>query len=271
MMRSIDRLLASRLFLKVLSVLVAVLVWFYLASDRGTEVVRTVTVPLEFLNVPADMSVTSGVRDVDIQVSGTREDTLLKMDTIASQVDLKGLGPGSYRRPIQAILSSGLRLVEVSPPFVDLDLTRLVSRTLTVKVLVPEDLPPEYHLEEERVEPREVSVKGPEQMLASLDNVWVAPTVEQLLQEKELSLSGLGQARPHRRPLAPFGNPKDLGPRPGGPLPRVIPRPVVHHQNSGVGKFLPESFHHRGHAGPLVPAGDQHQDVGHGTCSSVSA
>jgi len=189
MMRSIDRLLASRLFLKVLSVLVAVLVWFYLASDRGTEVVRTVTVPLEFLNVPADMSVTSGVRDVDIQVSGTREDTLLKMDTIASQVDLKGLGPGSYRRPIQAILSSGLRLVEVSPPFVDLDLTRLVSRTLTVKVLVPEDLPPEYHLEEERVEPREVSVKGPEQMVASLDNVWVAPTVEQLLQEKELSLS----------------------------------------------------------------------------------
>ncbi|NMD18007.1 MAG: hypothetical protein GYA82_05440, partial [Synergistaceae bacterium] len=92
-MRSIDRLLASRLFLKVLSVLVAVLIWFYLASDRGTEVVRTVTVPLEFLNVPADMSVTSGVRDVDIQVSGTREDTLLKMDTIASQVDLKGLGP----------------------------------------------------------------------------------------------------------------------------------------------------------------------------------
>ena len=89
MMRSIDRLLASRLFLKVLSVLVAVLIWFYLASDRGTEVVRTVTVPLEFLNVPADMSVTSGVRDVEIQVSGTREDTLLKMDTIASQVSTR--------------------------------------------------------------------------------------------------------------------------------------------------------------------------------------
>ena len=39
MMKSIDRLLASRSFLKVLSVLVAILVWFYLASDRGTEVV----------------------------------------------------------------------------------------------------------------------------------------------------------------------------------------------------------------------------------------
>jgi YbbR domain-containing protein len=188
MMKSIDRLLASRSFLKVLSVLVAILVWFYLVSDRGTEVVRTATVPLEYLNVPSDMSVTSGVRDVDIQVSGTRKAALSLADSVASQVDLKGLGPGSYRRPVQAILSSGLRLVEVSPPFVDFDLTRLVSRVLPVKVLVPEDLPPEYRLEEEKVEPGGVSVKGPEQMMASLDNVWVAPSPEQLLQEKELSL-----------------------------------------------------------------------------------
>ncbi|MDD2517442.1 MAG: CdaR family protein, partial [Synergistales bacterium] len=202
MMRSIDRLLSSRLFLKVVSVLVAVLVWFYLASDRGTEIVRTVTVPLEFLNVPVDMSVSSGVREVDIQVSGTRETAFSLTETIASQIDLKGLGPGSHRRPVQAILPSGLRLVEVSPPFVDLDLTRLGSRVLSVRLLVPDGLPPGYRLEEQRVAPMEVTVKGPEHLLSSLENVWVVPTLEQLLQEKELTLPIVSS--PDRDQRTPF-------------------------------------------------------------------
>ncbi len=62
MMRSIDRLLSSRTTLKVISLVVAVLVWYYIAAERGTEIVRTVTVPLEFLNVPADMSISTTVR-----------------------------------------------------------------------------------------------------------------------------------------------------------------------------------------------------------------
>jgi len=224
MMRSIDRLLSSKLFLKVVSVLVAVLVWFYLASDRGTEVVRTVTVPLEFLNVPVDMSISSGVREVDIQVSGTRETAFSLTGTIASQIDLKGLGPGSHRRPVQVILPSGLSLVEVSPPFVDLDLIRLASRVLPVRMLVPDGLPPGYRLEEHRIDPVEVTVKGPEHLLSSLENVWVAPTLEQLLQEKDLTLPVVSSPdKDQRTPFMIEPSEADLSFR----LVRGFPRRVV--------------------------------------------
>ncbi|MDT8285035.1 MAG: CdaR family protein, partial [Thermovirgaceae bacterium] len=188
MMRSIDRLLASKLFLKVISLLVASLVWYYIAADRGTDVVRTVTVPLEFLNVPADMSVTSKVRDVDVQISGTRESVFSLSGTIASQIDLNGLVPGVHRKPVQAILPSGVRLVAVSPPYADLELTRMVSRMLPVRMLTPEDLPPGYRIEDVFIRPAEVSVKGAEEEISPLENVWVIPTMDQIQAGKEIVL-----------------------------------------------------------------------------------
>ncbi|MDO9509448.1 MAG: CdaR family protein [Thermovirgaceae bacterium] len=188
MMKSIDRLLASRLFLKVISLLVATLVWYYIAADRGTEVVRTVTVPVEFLNVPADMSVTSKVRDVDVQVSGTRESASSLSGTIASQVDLKGLEPGVHREPVHAVLPSGVRLVEVSPPYVDLELTKMGSRLLPVKLGTPDDLPPGHRVEDVLISPGEVTVKGSEEELALLENVWVLPTLDQIQTQNEIVL-----------------------------------------------------------------------------------
>lgn len=188
MMKSIDRLLASKLFLKILSLLVASLVWYYIAADRGTEIVRTVTVPLEFLNVPADMSVSSSVREVDIQVSGTRESAVSLSGSIASQVDLKGLEEGVHRKPVQALLPSGANLVEISPSFVELELTKMGSKILPVKLELPEDLPPGYRIEDVLVLPDKVVVKGPEDELSDLENVWVLPSADQIQSEKEISL-----------------------------------------------------------------------------------
>lgn len=188
MMKSIDSLLASRFFLKVVSVLVASLVWYYIAADRGTEVVRTVTVPLEFLNVPADMSVSSKVREVDVQVSGTRESAVSLGASIASQVDLKGLDAGVHRKPVKAILPSGAELVEISPSFVDLELTKMGSGMLPVKLGLPEDIPPGYRIEDILIVPGEVSVKGPEDKINGLRNVWILPSLDQIEAEKEISL-----------------------------------------------------------------------------------
>lgn len=188
MMKSIDRLLVSRFFLKVVSLLVASLVWYYIAADRGTEVVRTVTVPLEFLNVPADMSVSSKVREVDVQVSGTRESAGSLSGAIASQVDLKGLESGIHRKPIQALLPSGVKLVEISPSFVDLELTKIGSRQLPVTLGLPEDLPPGYRMEDISILPGEVAVKGPEGELSGLKNVWILPSLDQVQAEKTISL-----------------------------------------------------------------------------------
>lgn len=187
-MKSIDRLLASRLFLKIVSLLVASLVWYYIAADRGAEVVRTVTVPVEFLNVPANMSVSSRVRDVDVQVSGTRESAISLSGAIASQVDLKDLEPGSHRKPVQALLPSGIRLVEVSPSFVDLELTKIGSRLLPVKLGLPEDLPSGYRIEDVSILPAEVEVKGPDGELSGLENVWVLPSLDQIEAGGEISL-----------------------------------------------------------------------------------
>jgi YbbR domain-containing protein len=188
MIRWIDRLLSSRLFLKGISLLVAIFVWYYITADRGTEIVRTVTVPLEYLNVPSDMSVSSSVRDVDVQISGARESVFSLGASVASQVDLLGLEPGLHRRPVQTLLPSGARLVEVSPPNVEIELTRMGSRLMPVTFEPPPDLPPGYRVEDVSVTPGEVLVKGPEESVSLLKNVLVFPTAAQILEEQDLML-----------------------------------------------------------------------------------
>ncbi|HDQ92912.1 MAG TPA: hypothetical protein ENN89_02215 [Synergistetes bacterium] len=188
MIRLIDRLLSSRLFLKGISLLVAIFVWYYITADRGTEIVRTVTVPLEYLNVPANMSVSSKVRDVDVQISGARESVFSLGASVASQIDLLGLEPGLHRRPVQTLLPSGARLVEVSPPNVEIELTRIGSRLMPVTFEPPPDLPPGYRLEEVSITPGEVLVKGPVESLSLLENVLVLPTAAQIMEEKDLVL-----------------------------------------------------------------------------------
>ena len=74
MMRSIDRLLASRLFLRCCRWWWRSWSGFTWPRTAGLEVVRTRRSPWSF-STSADMSVASGVRDVDIQDFGYEEDT----------------------------------------------------------------------------------------------------------------------------------------------------------------------------------------------------
>ncbi len=62
------------------------------------------------------------------------------------------------------------------------------ARLLPVRVKMPDDLPPGYRIEGFAVNPSEVLVKGPENLLSGIENVWITPTLEQILEEKDLTL-----------------------------------------------------------------------------------
>jgi len=192
MIKNLDRPLTSRTFLKIVSVVVASLVWYYVAADRTTEVVRTFTLPIEYLNVPQDLSINSETRNVDVQIAAPRDVLSGKpLESIACQVDLKGLEAGRHVRPVRAILPSGVRLIDIKPSNIEVELTKTATKTLPVEIDVEGGLPPGYRLEDVRLDPEQVELKGPENKLKSIDRVYLRPSLEQLLEGESLTLRPL--------------------------------------------------------------------------------
>jgi YbbR domain-containing protein len=199
MIKSLDGLLGSRTFLKIVSVIVAFLVWYYVAAERTTEVVRTFTLPIEYLNVPQGLSISSETRNVDVQIAASRDVLSGKtLESIACQVDLKGLDAGIHIRPVKAILPSSVRLIDIKPSNIEVQLTKTVKKTLPVGIDVEGGLPPGYRLEDIRLDPEQVELEGPENKLESIDRVYVQPSLEQLLEGETLTLrpswEGAGEA-----------------------------------------------------------------------------
>ncbi|MGC9490800.1 MAG: CdaR family protein [Thermovirgaceae bacterium] len=189
---NLDKLLGSRTFLKIVSLTVAILVWYYVAAERTTEVVRTFTLPIEYLNVPQGLSISSETRNVDVQIAASRDILSGRtLESIACQVDLKGLDAGIHIRPVKVVLPSSVRLIDIKPSNIEVQLTKTVSKTLPVEIDVEGGLPPGYRLEDVRLDPKQVQLEGPENKLESIDRVYVQPSLEQLLDGETLTLRPL--------------------------------------------------------------------------------
>lgn len=189
MLKEIDRLLSSRTFLKVISLLMAIAIWYYVASDRTSEVIRTFLFPIEYLNVPSEYAINSNVRKVEVQVSASRELFLGKRwSEITCQADLRGLGPGRHVVPVKVILPSGFKLISISPASIEINIIKTQSKEVPIKLKVSGGLPPGYTLEEVRIEPEKVVVKGPENDLRNISDVKAEVTFEMLKDRNSLVL-----------------------------------------------------------------------------------
>ncbi|KUK42368.1 MAG: YbbR family protein, partial [Thermovirga lienii] len=189
MLKEIDRLLSSRTFLKVISLLMAIAIWYYVASDRTSETVRTFSFPIEYLNAPAEYAINSNIRSVEVQVAASRELFLGESwSGIACQADLKGLGPGKHIVPVKVILPSGFKLINISPVSIEVNIIKTQSKDVPVRLKLLGELPPEYTLEEVEMEPEKITIKGPEDIINSISEAYVEASFEMLKDRNTLVL-----------------------------------------------------------------------------------
>lgn len=129
--------LAENWVLKVLSLVFALVLWFFVIGERRLEV--GYAVPLELKNVPPGMMVANEVPSlVDVRISGPRTLLMnLRPTDINISVDLKDLQPGltSFKRLEERLnIPSGLRVTRLSPSFVDVKLDRVNEKSVPLRV-----------------------------------------------------------------------------------------------------------------------------------------
>lgn len=185
----LDFLLRSRLFLRAIALIVAGIIWFYVANDVQTETERTFRVPVVYRNVPAGFRYTTDTETVSLEVAGQRNlYPGLREDSVTCEVDLAGLRPGRYRLPIRPVLPSGARLIKVSPGYASVSLVHVVERLVPVRLEIAEGLPQGAFLESVRIKPSEVTVVGPEELVGGIEYLPVRASLEEIGKGVELDL-----------------------------------------------------------------------------------
>ena len=111
--------LLGDLWLKAASVCLAFLLWVSVTGEPVVE--RGLDIPLEFENVPLGSQITGNPPDViGVRVRGSSSS--IDGDAVRAHVDLDGLLPGRYNLPVTIESSDDVRITQIDPPSIQVNL-----------------------------------------------------------------------------------------------------------------------------------------------------
>lgn len=136
-----DKVFSSNNTVKVLALVLAVVLWLYVAQGDQTQIVNEVTKPFYHValvpqNVSPGLRVTSIPAEVDtISLKGTpgAVDSVTPKELVA-MANLSGLGEGTHEVKVDVQLPQGVKLAGVTPVRVQVALDAIVARQMGVRV-----------------------------------------------------------------------------------------------------------------------------------------
>lgn len=158
-----ERLLDNDLAAKVLSLVLAFLLWLRVSGEMPPVQKQVTGVPVRVVNVPPGMAVVSVEPEVvTVYVHGRgRALERASRGELAAVVDLRGAPPGRTVYSLENVnLPRGLTLVDVRPSEVVIALEQLGERAVPVVVRVQGRPAPGFSAGSWVAEPREVSARG---------------------------------------------------------------------------------------------------------------
>ncbi|MEA3337657.1 MAG: diadenylate cyclase CdaA [Chloroflexota bacterium] len=169
----------------LIAVLLAVATWLLVADQVNPPQEETIGgIPLRLTNLPEGMSV---VTDVPLTVMAEIQAPQDIMASLSEQsfraiVDLKGLDADVHHVPVEVRGGDEkVRVVEVKPEVLDVELQPVTSQPMTVTVIIPDrdSLPFSYAISGEAiVEPPSVQVSGPATAMENLARAQVTVSID---------------------------------------------------------------------------------------------
>lgn len=181
------RYIISNARLKILSLLLAFMLWFATTYLGESHVTMTIPVQLANLNRTC-VTRTLDTREVLVTLNGPL--SLLKNvkpGDISLIIDLSKAREGRQIltvRKSDIVVPKGIRVEEVRPDYVVLEVDRTVEKYLRVIVKLDQKLAREYRVLS--WSPQHVLVEGPKQLLEDRESVETVPITDELLNHRDM-------------------------------------------------------------------------------------
>lgn len=143
--------------LKLLSLLMAIMLWFYVVNQGGGMATgkNMIKAELDYYHVPSGLTVV-GPQTVNVKLWGS----FGNIDDITAYVDLAGMSQGKHQVPVEVKPLKGAMFATVQPDEVTVVLQELDERTLQIKYDVKQNPPSGYALREIMLSPEKCMIRG---------------------------------------------------------------------------------------------------------------
>jgi YbbR domain-containing protein len=173
------RILIDNWTIKVISLLCAIMIWFYVTSTGKTEM--TLTVPLELRNIPPGMTVVGDVTSaIEVRVQGQERvlgDSafvkkvagILDLSMTKEGENIVRISPDDIKRP------DGVMVTHMSLSEVKVKLEPLIRRMFRLRPVLHGAPAAGYRLAGVAVIPAKIIVEGPAGVMKTLDKLETMP------------------------------------------------------------------------------------------------
>ena len=177
-MHALKHLLLHNWFLKLLSLILAAVLWITVASESTSEI--AIEVPLEYRNVPANSEITGdSANAVEVRLRGPssmiRE---IQSQDISSTIDVARIATGDTIVPLTAQNISapfGIEVVGVTPSRVRLTIEHTVKKTVPIVAVIGGEPAEGFQVISSSVIPASVEIVGPETRVLAVEKVRTMP------------------------------------------------------------------------------------------------
>ncbi len=161
--------------IRVLSLIFAILIWYYVIGVQGPTVTRTFKVPITPINIGSGVYITNELPDVTVTAEGSSKVILgIKGNDFTALVNLAGKSEGEFYLPIDVKPpTSAIKVKSVSPEKVKVALEKITTRKMPVIVKFKGNPAPNFLPKEPVVTPSSVMLTGPLSKLNEIKSVVV--------------------------------------------------------------------------------------------------
>lgn len=120
---------------KIVALVVAIVLWFFVMSEQNPAIESSFTVPLEVHNVSEGYTLNYKKDSVRIKVKAPRSMFAMASDKeFRAFMDLSALEEGKHAVKVQTILPQGFELVNISPETVMVEIDKIIEKDIRVDV-----------------------------------------------------------------------------------------------------------------------------------------
>lgn len=192
---SLKSLISKDWLQKIVSVLLAVILWYFVGGEDKID--KIVMVPIEIINLPRDLVISNQFKkEIEVTVSGPRSLILdMANKSVTRQVDLSSATPGTMvieNDGAHIPVPRNVEVQRVQPSSIILSLDKLIQKQFPVNAKTVGSVPAGYSLVDLKIDPDVISITGPQTILSQVDD----------LETRPINLDGLKESAQLQIPLA---------------------------------------------------------------------
>ncbi len=121
--------------LKLVSLFIAVLLWFYVTVLQTPQVTKVFVVPIRWYGLGSELLIEKKIEYAGIYLKGPKNlIDRLKPEELNVFLDLSKINkPGKYNVPVDVSVQRGINLMKVEPPTIDIEVYKAVIKFFLLK------------------------------------------------------------------------------------------------------------------------------------------